>query len=266
MTPWTVAEKALVSQHYRASGTRLLRHLLPGRRLYDIRQIANSMGLKYSLARRNGRAKQWTDAEDALIRKHYHRIRKRSDPMTINQLARMVNASPLQARYRAVFLGLLRQNPKQPDWTEAEDEFLAQNAGRSIDWLKAAMRRRGWPRRSEAGIATRRKRLGCSVVGNGSVYSANEFGRLIGTSSRTVTYWIKKGMLKATPRTDSIDQNHGGVGDRWEITNGAARNFIFKHTAYIDLGAVDKYWFIGLMEPIHNRPILMQSSSGLDEE
>lgn len=267
MKPWTKEEKDLIAEHYPQTGTVKLRDLLPARTAAGIRIVAYSLGLHCILSKRNTKAKTWTTEEDAIIAKNYYRIRMKTDPMDIETLAKKVGATPLQVRYRATFLGLLRQAKKQPDWTEAEDEFLASHAHKSVRWIQQALVRHGFSKRTETGIVTRRKRLGVTVVGNGTAYSAGEFGRLMGTNPKTVSQWIKRGLLEARPRTESVDPIHGGVGDRWEITQHAARQFVFKHTAYVDLGAVDKYWFVGLMEPAHQpRPFLAQSTCGFADE
>lgn len=267
MKPWSDEEKELIKLHYRETGTRILRVLLPDRSLSDIRQTANALGLTYVLSRRNKKAVDWTPKEDAIIRAKYPLIRMRKNPMTLAKLAELLGKTPLQVRYRAMRLGLTRANPKQLDWTEDEKEFVAEHVHRSVAWIRDALRRKGYPRRSESSIATMRCRINCSVVGNGVTYSANELGYLMGKDSRQVTLWIKQGLLKARPRTDSIDPLHGGVGDRWEIKPADVRTFIFKHPAYLDLPLVDKNWFLTIMEDQRlPRPRYVQESCGVPAE
>jgi hypothetical protein len=266
MKPWTDDEKKLIRLHYRETGTRVLRTLLPDRTPSGIRLIANSMELTYAKARHNKKAVAWTPKEDAIIRSKFPLIRMRGDSMTLEKLAEMLGKTPLQTRYRAMNLGLTRMVPKQPDWTDDEKEFVAEHVYRSVAWIREALRRKGYPRRSESSIATMRCRINCAVVGNGVVYSACELGYLMGKDSRQVTLWIKQGLLKAKPRTDSIDPRHGGVGDRWEIKPADVRTFIFKHPAYLDLPMVDKNWFLTIMEDQYiPRPRYVQENCGVPE-
>lgn len=266
MKPWTEEDRQLIRLHYAETGTKVLRQLMPDRPLGGIRLIANAMGITCVKARRNKKAVDWTPKEDATIRGKFPLIRMRSHPMTLAKLAELLGKTPLQVRYRAMLLGLTRVNPKQRDWTEDEKEFVAEHAHRSIAWIRDALRRKGYPRRSESSIATMRCRINCSVVGNGVVYSACELGYLMGKDSRQVTLWIKQGLLKAKPRTDSIDPLHGGVGDRWEIKPADVRTFIFKYPAYLDLPLVDKNWFLTIIEDQHvPRPRYVQESCGVPE-
>lgn len=267
MKPWSDEEKELIKLHYRETGTRILRTLLPSRKLGDIRQMANSLGLTYCLARKNGKATEWNPKQDAIIREKYPLIRMRNDPMTLKKLASMLGKTPLQTRYRAMKMGMLRANFKQPDWTEEEKEFVAENVHRSVAWIRESLRKKGYTLRSEASIATMRKRIQCSVVNNGNSYSACELGYLMGKDSRQVCLWIKHGLLKATPRTDAIDPFHGGVADRWLIKPKAVREFIFKYPAYVDLPLVDKHWFLTIMEDAKiQRPLHIQESCGIRVE
>lgn len=255
----------LIALHYPRTGTRELVKLLPHMSRKAIRAAAGNRGIKYLPNRRNTLASEWPAEADAYLKKHYWKIRLRNGRMTKAAIGRALGKSPYQVSRRAAELGLVRHGVKQPEWTDEQAEFLADHVGRSSEWIRAAMVRRGWPARSVSGIASKRKKMGITVNGNGSIYSASELARLLGASNRAVCAWIRDGLLKAKPRTAAIDSRHGGVGDRWEIRPHEARNFIFKHPAYIDLGAVDKYWFLSIMEPMHQpRPMLMQASCGVE--
>ena len=264
MKPWGEDDKALLIEHYPKTGTMALRDMMPERTIRQIRAMACFLGLIVDPKKRNTSAKlAWTEKEDAYLRKNYWRIRKKTDPTTKRAIGQALGRTEWEITRRASTLGLVRHAKKQPDWTDKEIEFLADNAGRSTDWVRMAMKRRGWPLRTETSIAKMRKRIGLTVVCNGSVYSAGELARLIGTNSKEICSWIKRGMLEAKPRTESIDPNHGGVGDRWEIKPEAVKRFIFKHPAYIDLGAVDKDWFLSVLEPEKvPRPTLRQAKCG----
>lgn len=266
MKPWSDEDKALLREHYPKTGTMALRDMMPDRTIRQIRAMASLLGLFVDLKKRNSSTKAaWTEKEDIYLRKNYWRVRKRTDPTTKRTIAMALKRSEWEITRRASALGLLRHSKKQPHWTEEEIEFLAEHAGRSTDWVRMAMKRLGWPLRTETSIAKMRKRIGLTVVCNGSVYSAGELARLIGTSSKEICSWIKRGMLDAKPRTESIDPNHGGVGDRWEIKPESVKRFIFKHPAYIDFGAVDKDWFLSILEPEKApRPTLRQAKCGHD--
>lgn len=246
MTPWTEEEKDLIRQHYPRTGTRDLKTLLPHRQPNGIRNMASKLGCQFAPRKRNRLAKDFTPEQDALIRRHYPGIRMRTNPMTVETLAKKVGATTYQIRHQALRLGLIAMRKKQPDWTTEEDNFLEEHVHRSVRWIREALLRMGY-RRTESGISNRRKRLDLRIVGNGSAYSANELGRMIGKSSRVVVKWIANGLLAAKPRTASVDPIHGGVGDRWEIKPKAVREFIRKYPAHFDLGAVDKYWFLSVV-------------------
>lgn len=269
MIPWSQENKKLLLIHYPQSGTRELIRLMPHRTKRQIRAYAHFLGLVSEPHKRNMSAlaeKPWTEAEDAYMRKTYPLTRKRTRPRTSKAaIAKTLKRSIFQISKRAAKLGLIRLGRKQPDWTDDEIEFLADHCGRSTAWLRAAMKRHGWPDRSETGIAKKRDRLGYAVNGNGRVYSAAELGRLMGTSGRMVGKWIKDGLLDAKPRSGAVDPNHGGVGDRWEIKPEAVKRFVFRHSAHFDLSAVHKDWFLSVLEPDNTvRPTLRQSACGVE--
>lgn len=270
MIPWSAEEKALLRLHYPQSGTKVLIALMPRRTKRQIRSYAHLIGLISEPHKRNMLAVSgppWTAADDAYLRKTYPLTKKRTQPrVTKAAIAKALGRSVFQVTKRAAKLNLLRLGRKQPDWSDEEVEFLADHCGRSLQWLRAAMKRRGWPDRTETGIAKKRERLGYSVNGNGSVYSATELGRLMGASGRMVSKWIKDGLLDAKPRTDAVDPAKGGVGDRWEIKPEAVRRFVFRYSAHFDLAAVDKEWFLSMVEPDNAvRPMLRQSACGVED-
>ncbi|MGB4945893.1 MAG: helix-turn-helix domain-containing protein [Candidatus Competibacter denitrificans] len=264
MTPWNWSdqEKSLIREHYPATGTAILASLLPHRDQRTLQAMARALGCFHALKKRNHSALVWTPDMDLVMRQIYPLIRKRTSGVTPDTLAKRLGVTPSQVRYRAICLGLTQQKKKDPPWTEDEIEFLASRAHLSVSQLGALMRKKGW-NRTQTAITNKRCRLGYQVVGTGNAYSANELARLLGKKAPTVAQWINRGWLRATPRTESIDPLHGGVGDRWLIKPQAVRDFVFTHSAYIDLGLVDKDWFLALIEGTKpTRKVLLQETCG----
>ena len=89
------------------------------------------------------------------------------------------------------------------------------------------------------------------------------WSRRIPAQAPTVAQWINRGWLRATPRTESIDPLHGGVGDRGVIKPQAVRDFVFTHFADHHLGLGDKDWFLALNEGTKpTRKVLLQETCG----
>ena len=68
----------------------------------------------------------------------------------------------------------------------------------------------------------------------------------VDASVAPVIGWIKKGWLKATPRGDTI-ADHGGPGDRWNITPKAVRAFLLENAALINPRGINFVWLMDLL-------------------
>ena len=159
----------------------------------------------------------------------------------------------------------MRHRIKEPAWTEEENELLSANVHLSLEALAKKLVRSGHPHRSESAISTQRHRLGAIVHLSTEAYSATGLSGLLGCSTTQISAWIRRGWLKATPRSEAIDRNHGGIGDRWMIAPLAVKNLITTYPHYIDITAVDKHWFIDLLAGSAPRTVLRQESAGYRE-
>ena len=69
----------------------------------------------------------------------------------------------------------------------------------------------------------------------------------VDASVTPVIGWIKKGWLKATQRGDTI-ADHGGPGDRWNITPKAVRAFLLENAALINPRGINFVWLMDYCE------------------
>jgi hypothetical protein len=244
---WTEVEMAVVRDRYPGEATRALAQEL-GVTTEQLRYKACSMGVtKASGARgRNGLARQWSEAEDALIRRWWPDVASRAEPgKTADWLARQLGASTEQVRHRVAVLGLRRPRTKEPAWTDDELELLDQCLHLPPPNIRARLKRRGFQRTESAIVMQRYRRLGGLAQATGG-YSACQLASLLGVSTAPVVGWIKKGWLKATPRGETVAAN-GGPGDRWNITPRAIRQFLFENAALVNPRGINFVWLMDLL-------------------
>lgn len=248
MKIWTESDMATVRERYSAEPTRALAQDL-GVTADQLRYKAYAMGVaKASGARgRNGRARQWSEAEDALIRRLWPVIASRREPGKNSEwLARqLVQATVQQVRQRAAVLGLRRMRTKEPPWSDEEIELLDQWLHLPLRSIRYRLKRRGFQRTEAAIVMQRHRRFGGMLQATGA-YSANQLAQLLGVSPIPVNGWIRKGWLKATPRGETVAA-HGGPGDRWMITPKAVREFLFDNAALINPRGINFVWLMDLL-------------------
>lgn len=252
MKIWTESEIALLRERYPIDATHHLATALNATP-EQVRVKAHALGVLKSLSRqgptvgRNSRAKNWTEAEDDLIRRWWPVIASRREPGKNSEwLARqLVQTTVQQVRHRASVLGLRRMRTKEPPWSDAEIELLDQWLHLPLHSIRDRLKRRGY-RRSEGAIAVQRyRRFGGMLQATGA-YSAHQLAQLLGVSAIPVNGWIRKGWLKATPRGDTVAE-HGGPGDRWLITPKAVREFLFDNAALINPRGINFIWLMDLL-------------------
>lgn len=239
-------------ERYPTESTRTLAEAI-GATPAQVRGKAHAMGLRKSAriqgpqVGRNSSARDWTEAEDALIRRWWPVISARSEPgKSAEWLARqMVKVTVQQVRHRASVLGLRRMRTKEPPWSEAEIELLDQWLHLPLHSIRARLKRRGF-RRTESAIAVQRYRKCGGFSQATGAYSAHQLAQLLGVSSIPVNGWIKKGWLRATPRGDTVAA-HGGPGDRWLITPKAVKDFLFDNAALINPRGINFVWLMDLL-------------------
>jgi len=144
---------------------------------------------------------------------------------------------------RAVDLGIIIPLKKSPDWTEAEDEILHENAHLSPRLIAKKLTGAGHPSRSHAAIQIRIKRVAGGVrqaTIDAGIYSADGLGMLLGVPGKSVIYWIDHGRMKSMNKAPSRGNPH-------KITRAEVYRFIKENPASIDLCRCDKFWLIDLL-------------------
>lgn len=244
--PYTLDEIQAIKSRYIAEGAVVLARE-QGRDPRGIRQKAWNLGLRRQADRANSTAHQWTEAEDLRIRKEWGAVTsRRRAGHTVAWLSAQLGLSIKQVQGRAGFLGLRRQRVKEPPWCEAEIELLHATVHYSTKHQRTLFRRAGF-KRTETALIVARGRYGIKVHESTDAYSAHGLAKLMGVTVRATTHWIARGWLKAKPRSDARDPNHGGVGDRWIIFPKDVRLFIRDHIGHLDLGGMDKFWLRDLL-------------------
>jgi hypothetical protein len=237
---WTTCEIALLREHYGENGPSAIRGQLAGRTYNAIAQKAHQLGLKTPAGTYS--RKRWPNDEqlDAAIRAVYIQKPERG---AIRRFADGLGRPRWWVTHRAAELGLVTPRFKEPAWSKEEMDFLRTNAHREANSLSAMFARRGW-RRSPAGVAVKRKRLGLSLE-DPDHFTATQLARLCGVDPTYVTkVWILKEGLPASRRGTARVEAQGG--DMWWIERGALRRWIAGHAQLIDLRKVDRFWFIDL--------------------
>jgi len=141
---------------------------------------------------------------------------------------------------RAATLGLSAPRFKQAPWSEAEETVLHAMSSKSLQAIRLALKRRGF-RRTDGAISQRMKRLRIDRTDD-DIFTCSSLGEGLGVDSSTVSKWIARGLLAASPRgTARTAAQHG---DQWSIRREDARRFILDNVAAIDIRKVEKHWFI----------------------
>lgn len=242
--PYTAAEIQQIIDRYPEEGAnRLAIELHRSRRAILIK--AWSLGIRISHNRPNPRAHAWTESEDLQVRREWPSVAARRTPRhTVQWLAQQIGVSRQQLRGRAAYLGLHRARTKPPPWSEEEIELLHRVVHLSPKTAAAKFRQAGYPR-TETALAVARAHYGIRVSESTEAYSGQGLARLMGVTVCAVSGWIRRGWLKATPRSEAVSPS-GGVGDRWLIDPKDVRHFLQDSIAHINLAGIDKYWLMDL--------------------
>lgn len=230
-----------VRRRYPIEGARGLSADL-GRTPSSIRKKASELGIY-----KNGFGPRvvhtWTDAEDAYIRDHWRDVI--AHRMTAEAVAQHLGIPHNQVRFRAATLGVARPHPGRRPWTAAEEEYLCAHRHLGLCALVQRFQKKGWSR-SKGALGGRLAKLNQRTRGeNDEVYSARGLAALLGMDDTTVLIWIRKGLMKATPRTEG--KNLCGGPKEWVIKPQHVRSFLQEHTAHVDFKRADKYWLVDLL-------------------
>jgi hypothetical protein len=131
---------------------------------------------------------------------------------------------------------------KELPWSEAEVAILERwghltDIGIQTKLAKAAFHR------SLTAIHLKVTRL--RIKKNLDGYSATGLSKAFGVDGHTVIRWINRGLLKAERRGSTrVDAQHG---DTYWITNNEVKQFIQAYPNEVDLGKVEKFWFLDLV-------------------
>jgi len=147
---------------------------------------------------------------------------------------------------RAVELGVVPVQKKEPPWSDTEIWILKQCAHRSTPVIQKYLKRAGY-RRSQQGIQLKRKHLHLSrATMNG--YTMRSLARLFGIDAHSIMRWITRGWLTAQRRGTARTESQGG--DEWYIRPEWVREFIVANVAVIDFRKVDKYWMVEILTKV----------------
>lgn len=240
--PWSEVDIAILQERYPTEGAAPLVPIF-GRRRQLITAKARALGLR-SQRHSHSRSHCWTDEENRLLREQWPMVQGRRQ--SVARLSDRMKIAKNQLYAQALVLGLSRPRLAPPPWSDAENELLETTLHLNQKTVSARFRKAGYPR-SPAAIAMQRNRLGLLVAESTNAYSANRLSQLLGVSIISVIRWIRLDWLKAKPRSESIDPNHGGPGDRWVIYPKDVRRFLLAYTAHVDPSRADKYWLFDLL-------------------
>lgn len=260
-SPFTAAEIAAIRARYPTEGPgKLATAMNRPPRLVSAK--ARSMGVFCSPGRRKKTARVWTAEEDGLIRMEWPAITRHMIGHTAAKLARRMNVPVAQLRQRAMALGIRSQFLREPPWTDEEIDLLDRLRHLSLSRLRQRFTDAGY-HRTETALSVKRARMGLNVADSTDFYTMNGLAALMGVSNTNILGLIRRGQLKATPRTEAVDSLHGGVGDRWLIWPADVKAMITTYPAHVDISRADKFWLIDLLAG--NARIHRQESCGAGE-
>lgn len=237
---WTNHEEAILREHYPGGGPRACEPLLPRRTTGAIYQHASAMGLKTLRFRGDFRQRHGSSPIfDDMIRRAY----ESRSVGAIRDLSKTIGRPRWWVRRRALKLGIAVPRFKEPAWSEAEHELLAQHAHKTPTVIALIFRKHGY-RRTEAAIVNKIKRRGFDTL-DPNHFTARGAALVMGVDCSTVTSWIEKGWLKAKRRGTARLPCQGG--DHHWIHRRELRAFIVDNAARVDLRKVDKFWFIDFL-------------------
>jgi len=161
----------------------------------------------------------------------------------VKALARQLGLPRWKISRRALELGVIARQAKEPDWCEEEIDILERNAHLMPGAVQKHLGRAGY-RRTVQGIMLKRRRLHISRSSMDG-YTSRSLAECFGIDDHSITKWISRGLLKARKRGTARTPQQGG--DEWYITERWVRDFIVNNIAVIDIRKVDKYWLVDIL-------------------
>ena len=184
-----------------------------------------------------GRKYFWTSERDVFIRRHYDpKVRGRA-----RDIAAHLKVPKWALNRRARDLGLSRV--KESPWSPADVAYLETNFHRMA--AKHIAKKLG---RTVTAVKLKAKRLGYRKNGEG--YNLHSLSQALGVDPHWVRDRIRDGKINAGTRSTERTPQQGG--DSYLITDQEVLRFVRKHTLEIDLGKVDRLWFLDLVHEALN--------------
>ena len=169
----------------------------------------------------------------------------------VKKLAEKFGMPRWRVSRRALDLGVVPVQKKEPPWSDTEIWMLKQCAHRSPQRIQKYLKRAGY-QRSQLGINLKMKRLHLSrATMNG--YTSRSLAGLFGVDDHGVLRWIKKGWLKAQKRGTARTPQQGG--DEWFIRPEWVKDFVVNNVAVIDFRKVDKYWMVETLTKVQGEEV-----------
>ena len=239
---WTGHEEKVLREHFPTGGPAACMARLPGRSAGAIYQHANMLGLGSKKPQGGPRGPRWTtnDSIDAIIKRAYAADTSKG---AVNALARRIGRPRWWVSKRAVALGIVPPRSKEPVWTEAELELVANHAHKDPRTIRTILKRHGYTRTATA-IVVKVKREGIDRTDPDHM-TATQLAGVMGIDRNTVARWIEKGWLKAVRRGTARVEAQGG--DQWWIKRRDVARFVVDNAAAVDIRKVEKFWFVDLL-------------------
>jgi len=233
---WLTTERAVIREHYPMGGIDACAPLLPGRSRTSIYQQAHKLGVHSARQKVRVRYAYPRDERvDEQIRFAHQRAPERGD---MQRLADRLGRPRWWVTRRARELGLVTPRFAESAWSAEELAILERTAHRPPAASYKALRACGF-RRTLTAVVVKRKRLEIHVPVRSGEYTPTALAGLLGLDSKTVTRWIRGGLLRTKSR-----------GDRNAIRERDLRAFFIAHAGLLDLRkmpVIHAGWFVRVL-------------------
>lgn len=235
---WKTTEDAFLRKHYNEQGAKFCSEKLAGRTKSAVHARARVIGIQTPRSLMMANVPQQID--DA-IRRAYNGERPHGFSKAC---ADRLGVKPRWVSERAVALGLVAGRSGS-HWSEAELAFIEANPMMPPAQVAKSMRRRGWHRTPTA-VAFQRLHGKVSTE-DPAFFSGAGLAMAMGVDQKTVSGWIRKGLLIAKPRGTQRTDAQGG--DTFIIHERDVARFVVENPGSINLAKLEpnKAWFIDLM-------------------
>ncbi len=186
----------------------------------------------------------FTEYMDDEIRRVYREqvnIKSKLHTGYLKDLSKKLGIPSWRISKRAVELGAIASQKKEPNWSDQEIRILQSSAHLSLGRIQVNLKKLGF-HRTQQGIQQKRKHMRFlqNLNGHGVLSVAECFG----VDRKTVLRWIELGWLKTTKRETIRTEEQGElfyIKDKW------IRDFVVDSVSVIDFRKIDKYWVVDLL-------------------